>query len=75
MYVCMYVYIYYGEAIHQRCRQVYIYAYIPKMQGWYTNLWLGEYIYIYIYIYTNLSMYTNMYFKLTCVTYCAPHKH
>ena len=46
MYI--YIYIYYGEAIHQRCRQVYIYAYTPKNAGWYiyTNLRLGEYIYI-----------------------------
>ena len=60
------MYIYYGEAIHQRCRQVYIYAYTPKNAGWYiyTNLQLGEYIYTNLrlgkYVYTNLSIYTNM---------------
>ena len=33
--VCVCVYIYYGEAIHQRCRQMYIYAYTAKNAGWY----------------------------------------
>ena len=39
-----------GEAIHQQCQQVYIYAYTPKNAGWYiyTNLRLGEYINIYV---------------------------
>ena len=37
--------IYHDEAIHQRCQQVYIYAYTPKNGGRYmhTNQWLGEY--------------------------------
>ena len=29
----------------------------------------GSTVYIYIYIYTNLSIYTNLLLKLTCVTY------
>ena len=46
---------YYDEAIHQRCHQVYIYAYTPKNRGWYmyTNQRLGEYIC------TNLSIHTS----------------